>query len=265
MRLCIFNLVQFLLYFNRRGPSAKTLSALRNMKGTKKGMKALVLGNGPSLGKINIDNIRQTNPDIFVVNSFNQMDLASKIKPDYYCLSDPDSIIEPERPVPHDTNSTIEYITKNECTLITSHFYRKIQLPQSMNRIYFNDKEFTLFGMNLNPCFPRGYSSITILKTIAVALYMGYDKIYLLGVDNTEFKSLVGDIDNHTLIDTSNLYDKGSVVAMKYIFGSAGGIAGQFLQYATWFGDFAKFPRDRIINLNTESLIDVFPKQHKIT
>jgi hypothetical protein len=146
-----------------------------------------------------------------------------------------------------------------------SHFYRKSDIPDSINRIYFNDKEFTLFGKNLNPCFPRGYSSITILKTIAVALYMGYDKIYILGVDNTEFKSLVGDIDNNILLDTISAYDKSSIIPMRYVYSSAGGIAGQFLQYSTWFGDFAKFPKDKVVNLNTDSLIDVFPKQHKIT
>jgi hypothetical protein len=265
MRLCIFNLVQFLLYFNRRGPSANTLSAIRSVKGTKKGMKALVLGNGPSLGKINLANIREMKPDVFVVNSFNQMAISNEITPDYYCLSDPDSFIKPERSVPHNSDSTFEYILQTKCTLILSHFYRKSVIPHSINRLYFNDKEFTLFGRNLNPCFPRGYSSLTILKTIAVALYMGYDKIYILGVDNTQFKSLVGAFDNKTLLETNDLYGENSLVHMKYVFGSAGGIAGQFLQYANWFGDFKKFPKEKIINLDMESLIDAFPKQKIIT
>ncbi|CAN2170039.1 hypothetical protein MCEGKSE7_00038 [Candidatus Nanopelagicaceae bacterium] len=228
-------------------------------------MKALVLGNGPSLGKINLENVKEMQPDIFVVNSFNQLAISAEIKPDYYCLSDPDSIIKPDRSVPHNSDSTFEYITQRKCTLILSHFYRKIKISESINRIYFNDKEFTLFGRNLNPCFPRGYSSLTILKAIAVALYMGYDKIYILGVDNTEFKSLVGNIDNKTLLETNNLYADNSLVHMSYIFGSAGGIAGQFLQYANWFGDFSKFPQDRIINLDTESLIDAFQKQKIIS
>ena len=204
-------------------------------------------------------------PDIFVVNSFNQMEISNEITPNYYCLSDPDSIIKSERPVPHNSESTFEYIIQNQCTLILSHFYRKFDIPDSIERLYFNDKEFTLFGQNLNPCFPRGYSSLTILKTIAVALYMGYDKIYLLGVDNTQFKSLVGDKDNKTLLDTNDLYGENSLVHMKYVFGSAGGIAGQFLQYARWFGDFKKFPKEKIFNLDTESLIDAFPKQKIIT
>jgi hypothetical protein len=94
---------------------------------------------------------------------------------------------------------------------------------------------------------------------------MGYDKIFILGVDNTEFKSLIGDINNKTLLETNNLYVENSLVPMKFVFGSAGGIAGQFLQYANWFGDFKKFPRDRIVNLDTESLIDAFPKHKMIT
>ncbi len=257
-------MVQFLLFFNRRGPSLGTLSSLRRTKNSKIGKIALVLGNGPSLGKINLENIRAMKPDIFVVNSFNQMAVSNQITPDYYCLSDPDSIIKPNRSVPHDSDSTFEYIAQNKCILILSHFYRKADIPQSIKRVYFNDKEFTLIGRNLNPCFPRGYSSLTILKAISVALYMGYDKVFILGVDNTEFKSLVGDIDNNTLLETNNLYVDNSLVPMKFIFGSAGGIAGQFLQYANWFGDFRKFPRERIVNLDTESLIDAFPKQEII-
>ena len=265
MRLCIFNLVQFLLFFNRRGPSFRTLSSLRKAKRTKVGKYALVLGNGPSLGKIDLANIREMKPDIFVVNSFNQMAISNEITPDYYCLSDPDSFIKPERSVPHNSDSTFEYILQNKCTLIMSHFYRKSDIPDSIKRLYFNDKEFTLFGSNLNPCFPRGYSSLTILKTIAVALYLGYDKIYILGVDNTQFKSLVGNVDNRTFLETNDLYGENSLVHMKYIFGSAGGIAGQFLQYANWFGDFKKFPKEKIFNLDMESLIDAFPKEKKIT
>jgi hypothetical protein len=93
---------------------------------------------------------------------------------------------------------------------------------------------------------------------------MGYDKIYILGVDNTEFKSLVGNISNRTLLEIKNLYDKNSLLEIKHFAGPDCGIAGQFLQYANWFGDFSKFPKDKIINLDTQSLIDAFPKQEKI-
>jgi hypothetical protein len=260
VKLVAFNLIQSFLYFNRRGPSKHTLTALRRVKGSKAGLNALVLGNGPSLAKINLSNIREKNPDIFVVNAFNQMSISAEITPKYYCLSDPDSIIKPDRPVPHNHDSTFEFISKNNCTLLLSHFYRKIQIPESIKCIYFNDKEFTLFSRNLNPCFPRGYSSLTILKAISVALYMGYDKIYILGVDNTEFNSLVGDLENRILLNTDNLYADNSLNRNVYFHSSAGGAAGAFLQYANWFGDFGKFPKNRIINLDTESLIDAFPK-----
>lgn len=259
-RLFSHNLVQVVLFFKRRGPSKRILRDLRKSRGSKVGMKALILGNGPSLRKINLKNINETKPDIFVVNSFNEMSISSEIKPNFYCLSDPDSIIKPDRDVPHNSDSTFEYIRRNDCILLISHFYRRIGIDNSIKRLYFNDKEFTLFSKNLNPCFPRGYSSVTILKAIAVALYMGYEKIYILGVDNSHFKSLVGNAENHTLLETNTLYAENSLVRMTYDLCPVDGIAGQLLQFANWFGDFSKFPRDKIVNLDTESLIDAFPK-----
>ena len=234
------------------------------MKGTKKDKIALVLGNGPSLSKLNLDDIATFSPDIFVVNDFYLKPIAKKLSPNFYCLSDPDSLISPNIEMRHSPSATLQYIKDNESIVLLPHFYRNIQIPSSIRKIFFNDREFTIFSKNINPCRPRGYSSLTILKTLSVAIYFGYSKIYLLGVDNSEFKALFGDIDNRLWMRTDRLYEDEGIEKYVYPVYSLDGISGKFQQYAIWFGDFKKFTRANILNLDTESLIDAFPKVERI-
>lgn len=240
------------------------MKPLKKMKGLKYDKIALVLGNGPSLRKLNVEDIEKYSPDIFVVNDFYLKPIARLIQPQYYCLSDPDSLIQPSIEMRHSASATLDYIETNNCTLILSHFYRKLQIPTSIKKIFFNDREFTIFSKNINPCKPRGYSSLTVLKALSVAIYFGYKKIYILGIDNTEFKAIFGSKNNELWMRTDKLYEDKNLEAFTYPVYSSGGISGKFLQYAIWFGDFLKFSNGKIINLDTESLIDAFPKSESI-
>jgi hypothetical protein len=54
------------------------------------------------------------------------------------------------------------------------------------NRIFgFIDSEARGLSDNTLPIFPRGYVSSTVLKAICIANWIGYKKIFVLGVDNT--------------------------------------------------------------------------------
>jgi hypothetical protein len=94
---------------------------------------------------------------------------------------------------------------------------------------------------------------------------MNYDKIYLLGLDNTNFKSYVGSKDNILLDDSSitaekNETDRTSVYASPQIKFTSG-IAGRMPSYALLFGDLKFFNKNKIVNLSENSLVDVFIKE----
>jgi hypothetical protein len=263
-KLFLFNLVQALLVFRRRGPSRKLLKPLRQLKGSKTGQIALVLGNGPSLNRINLEDILKHSPDVFVLNDYYMKDLAKVLKPSFYCLSDPDSFYQPERNVRHSNSSAVAYMEENNCTLLISHLYRKVDLGTKCKSLYFNDRELSIFNRNINPLRIRGYSSLTILKSLSIAVFLGYSQIYILGVDNTEHRALIGDKNNDIWLRTDKLYEDNASNPLNYPLHLTSGLAGKFSQYATWFNDFSKFPCDRIINLDLESIIEYFPKSDVI-
>jgi hypothetical protein len=86
-----------------------------------------------------------------------------------------------------------------------------------------------------------------------------------LGVDNTEFRSLFSDRDNNLWLRSDTLYGDENVARFNFpVFGPSG-IAGKFLQYSNWFNEFHKFPKNRIFNLDPDSLIDAFQKVDRIS
>jgi hypothetical protein len=264
IRLFLFKAVQSFLLFRRRGPSRAVLAPLRASKGTKRGTVALVLGNGPSLAKLNIADITRSKPDIFVVNGFYATKAAHLLKPTYYCLSDPASFFD-NGGIPQSISDTFKYVKNAQSTLLISHFYRRVKFPLRNKVIFFNDREFSSFSRNINPCRPRGYSSQTVMKALAVAVYMGYERIYVLGIDNTECKSLFGDADNNLLVRTNSYYADSDLEHSNLKVLTPSGADAAFAQYATWFSDFKKFSNGCIFNLDSESIVDAFPKVSRIS
>ena len=109
-KLFLHNLTGVLGFFRRRGPSRKLLRTLKLLKKSKKGKRALVLGSGPSLAKLNLDSPELVNYEIFVVNSFFQSPAARKIIPSFYCLSDPNYFIEDRTNVTFQSDELVNYL-----------------------------------------------------------------------------------------------------------------------------------------------------------
>ena len=229
------------------------------MRDSKKGQIALILGNGPSLQKLNLVDVKKKRPDIFVTNGFYRNHFAQFVEPTFYCFSDPTFFFD-TNPVSHSISDTFQYIRKTNCQLLISHFYRKVPLNCDNRIIYFNDREFSVLSRNINPCKPRGYASQTIMKALSVAIYLGYDRIYLLGVDNTEHRALFGDASNGLWARTDVYYGNPHQERFDYQLTAPNGVVGMFLQYTNWFADFKKFAVGNVYNLDLSSLIDVFPK-----
>jgi len=264
-KLLLHNLAKTFSILKRRGPSRRVLKNLKRLKNSKAGKIALVLGNGPSLSKIDLNNLTLVKPEIFAVNDYYLKIVAQTVVPNYYCLSDPDNFIQPNRTTRHNNSQLLKYIENNFCTVLIPHFYRKFDFGSKKHIVFYNDREFYFSKNTTNPCRPRGYSSLTVLKALSIALYMGYDKIFILGIDNTEHRALHGDLENNHWLEADKLYEDHNIVNVEIPVYSESGIAGKFQQYATWFSDFHKFPKEKIFNLDPTSLIDAFAKVEKIS
>ena len=243
------------------------MKATFRLKNSKAGKTALILGNGPSLDKLNPKKISKEVDDIFVVNNFYKLQIASGIRPTYYVLSDPTSFFSVGQ-MSMDNKELVDYLESIGCNLILPHHVSENFLPMN-TKIYFDDRDNFLFNRNIDPTKPRGYISVTLYKAIAMACYLGYSRIYILGLDNTEFYGYEGAADNRLMFNSTSYAqsnpakerDREKLVAAYNGLTYEYSIAGRMQAYAYLFGDLELFPKTIIRMLDQYSLIDTFVKE----
>lgn len=263
-KLVLHNLTGVIGFFRRRGPSRKVLKPLRLLKNSKKGQRALVLGSGPSLSKLNLNSPDLVNFDVFAVNSFFQSPAAKMITPEFYCLSDPNYFVEDQTNVTFKNDDFFRYLEQNKPKLLISHFYRRSTRFRNFSVIYFNDREFRWMRKSINPLRPRSYVSLTLYKSLAIAIYLGYEEILLLGMDNNEFAFYESDSANSVFVNFTKYFADGMssdvVNSQQKPEGFTSGLAGRLQFFGQIYGDLKKFSKYPVRNLDENSLVDAFPK-----
>lgn len=264
-KLTLHRALEYLAYLRTEKPSPAALEEMKRLAGSGKGKVALVLGNGPSLNKLNTAAVANYCDDIYVVNGFFNLQMGQLVRPTHYCLSDPSYFY------PKDDAHTLRieelknFIEKSNSVLVLPHtLATKGAFPNSKT-LFFDDREKTLFSKNISPLRPRSYTSVTLYKALAVACHMEYDHIFILGLDNTEFYNYRGNLDNTTTMKQSaySTTKEGVSYGEFDIHGLfVSGMAGRMQSYAHLFGDLRVFPKDKITNLDQNSLVDTFPKAH---
>ena len=264
-KLFAHNFIEALGLFKRRGPSRILIQPLKAMKNSKKGKKALVLGSGPSLDKLNLESTELSKYEVFAVNSFFQSPASKFISPAFYCLSDPNYFVEDRTNTTFQDEPLLEYLNRLRPVLLISHFYRKSDKYRSLESLYFNDRELRWMRRSINPTRPRSYVSLTLYKALATAIYFGYDEILILGMDNNEFAFYESNSSNEIYVNFSRYFSRGissDVVGKKQIpEGFTSGMSGRLQFFGQIYGDLFKFARFNVWNLDENSLVDAFPKK----
>ena len=262
--LFISNFLQFLGFLKTPRPQTGALNELRMLKNSKTGRTALVLASGPSADGLNYEFLERFVDDVLVINGFNKLKIAEKVKPVFYGLSDPAHLKDLSGKQAIERQELLSYVKKVGATLFLPHYAYKNPAFSKFKSLFFDDRELTFFNNSINPTKPRGYGSTTIYKMLALACFLNYDKIYILGIDNTNFYNYRGTPDNRIVdigLNTAESIDGSrSTFISEFETEFTSGIAGRMQSYSHLFGDLQKFPRDKIINLDRHSLIDVFPK-----
>ena len=243
IKLLIHNFTRVAMFLLEKRPDQDKIASLKFAKNTKSGKCALVLGNGPSLNKLIPTKVHDYVDDIFVVNEFCLNEVSNQLVPTFYVLSDGNSFKSGDTGSAFSIGHLSEYLAQNNVSLILPHTADS-EIFNSPNAFYFDDREF-IRGKRIDPTRPRNYVSVTLYKALAVAQHMGYDKIYVLGLDNTEFCAYRGTVDNR-ILHTRKYYafekedflssDGGRIMdELKF------GIAGRMESYALLFGDLFKY------------------------
>jgi hypothetical protein len=244
----------------------RLLMATYRLRYSKNGKKALVLGNGPSQGylsEIDLERFKKAGGEIFGVNHINENALFSKIPPDYLVLSDSGTLnFSLEHHEFHNKNKALlNYLQKHQNIKIICAVLRIKNLAKLLgkDRIIgaFIDSELIGISENISPIFPRGYCSMTLYKSLAIALWYGYKSIYVLGMDNTYPRNIYSDKDNNILNLEIHSGSSDYVADISQYYGCIGDL---LVDLSNIFYDAKKFANKSIINLDPYSLTDAFEK-----
>lgn len=243
-------------------PSRLQIKETKSLFNSKVQRKALILGNGPSINKLNRSIVKMDNPDIWVVNNFYRLKWARELDITHYVLTDPAHILLNGDGRNKELEDILDFVIEKSATLILPHWaFEMTMLQKKLPRIqtyYLDDRQLSAWSSNTSPIKPRGYLTITLYKALGFAIYLGYEEISILGMDNTLFKTHFSDAQNRVGQFGDYAYEDNGRI-WDYTDSFLDGMAGAFTMYSHLFGDLAKF-KGPIQNLDPESLTTAFPK-----
>ena len=229
---------------------------------------ALVIANGPSVGRLNLEKVLSAQAkgdlDVFAMNWFPLSELAQTLTPDFFCLSDP--ITRPGSTQFYKGRGTKEiwnYLDSRLAIklLLPHNWIKHSQVINNEVKIWIDDRELVGWSRSNSVLRPRGYGSITAHKTIATALYLGYRNIYLIGLDNSLFKNVEVDKENQIIEKPAHFYDDAVSVDIRRQHLYPNGMQSLLYDYSLIFVDLKRsFRAANVFNIDTSSFTDAFPK-----
>jgi hypothetical protein len=260
-------------------PNRRVLARTRALAGSKRGKQTFVFATGPSVAKLDatkIAKLRATGFDAFGINFFLGTPFGKVVQPTHYVVSDPAqwSAAINERELAHldDAERERQRASFRDACRQTWHelelakpalFVPVHQLAATPYEQAFGFCDAVdLFSNNVRDITrPLGYRPWTAYKALSIACYLGYDRIYLCGVDNDSFKSLTVDRNNVKRSRYRHFYDSDG--EWQDFVGTDPLWEDLYYTALTFRGldNFSPYP---IVNLDPDSLVDAFPKQHDL-
>ncbi len=245
------------------------LAKLRSFRGSRNQIGALVLANGPSLGKLDPlalkNQVESEVLEVWCVNYFPLTETCTLLAGRYFLvLSDPATTPDSDDPA---TVRLWETIRKNRPSQIfVPTTWSPIPELREFAEVvtYFNDLSLEGWTKNIAPTRARAYLSLTAYKALALASYFDYQEVLVLGFDNSMYQTLRVDEKNN-LIQNSNHADGANSKSTTELNGEyRNGISDYFYDISRGFRDLNKFfPKKKIRNLDAASNIDSFEKIEK--
>ena len=239
----------------------------------------IVMGNGPSLNEVDFEKLKDMNIKVCCVNYFplkKEKDFFA-FKPAFLCLIDPgffDYIIDAEV---EDFRGFIEVLKKVDWKLrIIAPVGKRLKIDNpnityewlSLYTASINSSEkIRLFFYNRNMA-NTGMQNV-VIGALFYFLTCQYKKVYLAGVDMSDFKNLYVDENNRVYVDSNHSYGN-----TRYYFDEMPeeaqliDFADILSAYQVMFVQFRNTKRYadllgiEVVNLSTGSYIDVFNKMN---
>ena len=171
-----------------KGYLGDALSGIRDEAHSRNGREAIVIANGHSTNQLDVAGVSEAinnGLDVFSMNSFLLSDLSWRITPSHYVLSD--GFHRPD--TGSDTSKRLwEMLDANpQIQLLAPHTWYPTLKDRRPSTLYFNDCGLEGWTTNISPMKPRGYLTLTAYKALSIAIHFGYDRIHIIGFDNTNY------------------------------------------------------------------------------
>ena len=258
----------FKMHIKNKNEIVKTQQLLN----LKKNKDVIVIGNGPSVSKVDANKLKYLleNNDIEVIasNNFLLSEFSKDIKPNFYVLSDPDWFF------PEKTNKGDGFV---EDIKLNNGLLQKENIPIFMpisfkdkhiflNEIYyFNDSVNFLKNYSNNILAPRSFGSLTGFKAIRIADYLGYENIYIIGMDTTHFLDFYVNAKNQLVKKHNHFFNDKKTSEVKFIKNKT--TSENLFECAKLFQSLEninKHTSKMIFNLDPDSYVDAFTKIHEL-
>jgi len=251
-------------YFQHLWKYRKYFGDIFKQKQSGQGRDVLIIGNGPSQGLLSLEFLNsfvKSGNDTIAINFWPENKSLSEHVPTYMLFSDPNSFNE--ELLKGKARRLIEYLSKNKISIIAplNQLSGLKSIDELKNNKFhgFVDVEFKGWD-NIHPAFPRGYTSMTMYKMLAWAIYKGYDNIYIIGMDNTYIRSLFNDHKNQLW----NVEEHAGLEPNLYKLNAYDSVASRLQDLLYLFSDLRKFKKGSIYNIDPYSLVDQFEKKNLI-
>jgi hypothetical protein len=222
----------------------------------------LIIANGHSVEQLDVEGVSvamKHGLDVFAVNTFLLSDLSQVVKPTHYVLSDTlhqiDSDDESSRRIWQQLDQ------HPEIQLFVPHTW----FPKLRNRrpeaLYFNDCDLEGWSTNVSPLKPRGYLTLTAYKALALAIHLGYERIYIIGFDNTSYLNFHVNDTGQILYGGDTHFHSADSPLIDFTERYPQGIADCLFDYSRALLDLERcFARESIFNLDLQSTTRAFKK-----
>ncbi|MCQ9163666.1 hypothetical protein [Arthrobacter sp. STN4] len=240
------------------------LRRLRGQRGAYSGQTVLVLGLGPSVSRLSPDVVaaKQSEGSLSVVcvNNFFRSDYARVISPDIYVLADPHFFGRDRSDVDFSWKEVWDYLEKHpEISVFIPDRYSVPAGYVIDNLNYFNSLGLEGFSTSVAPTRPRGFLSMTAYHAISIVGYLGYSRILMAGIDNTQFRSVALTPQQKPGMGRNHFYEAEDFPVEPLPHFNVDGMAAFFEDVARLFADLRLFKHLPIENLDPATLVDVFP------
>lgn len=166
------------IYFKVIDAKGKYTNKLKALKNTKEGKACFIIGNGPSLRAEDLDKIHESGYDSFASNRIFKIFDKTLWRPTYYSVVDWKGVDE------KDANQLdVQYL------FFSDYYWRKHKITNPNSLVFYgyrlSDPKLSTFRFSediTQQIYMKGSVTYTNFQ---IAMYMGYHKIYLLGMDNS--------------------------------------------------------------------------------